>query len=90
VSPQIRRVDRHDDLVALAGTDLVIATGAAVHLRRLVRLHVPDLELVVGRHDPNTAHAMSAAMTANAATTNTMSLRRFTCVPNGLKPTTAR
>src|SRR5262245_22162415 len=41
-----RVVARDHDLVAVAGRDLVVATGAAVWLQRLVRVDVPDLELV--------------------------------------------
>ena len=36
----------HYDLVSLADPDLEIAPRASVHLRRLVRVHVPDLERI--------------------------------------------
>ena len=45
------RVERHHDLVTFALADLVIATGAPVHLVGLVRLDVPYLDLV-GRFRP--------------------------------------
>jgi enoyl-CoA hydratase/carnithine racemase len=43
MAPEIRRIHRHDDLVTRPRLDLVIATGAAVALRRLVRLNVTNL-----------------------------------------------
>ena len=51
VAAQVGRVDRHDDLVAHAGGDLVVATGTAVRLDRLVGLdvahgHVVGAEIV--------------------------------------------
>ena len=87
---------RHHDLVALAGADLVVAARAAVRLHGLVRLDVAHVFAVVGRrrgrssraraHRGNAAHATSSATIASAATTIRMSLRRLTCLPNGLKP----
>ena len=79
-----------DDLVALAGPDLVVASGAAVGLLGLVRLDVADLDagvviavgvgpVVLGGHRGNAAHSTSSATTSSAITTSTMSLRRFTC-----------
>jgi hypothetical protein len=47
VPAQIGRVDGHDDLMAFAGADLVIASGTPVRLRRLVRMDVPDFDVVV-------------------------------------------
>ena len=44
----LRRAPRHDDLVALARSDLVVATRAAVRLHRFVRLHVPYVDDVAG------------------------------------------
>jgi len=41
-------VARHDHGVPLAGRDLVIATGAAVRLGRLVGLHAAHVDAVVG------------------------------------------
>lgn len=75
----------HDDLVALTGTDLVIAAGAAVRLHCLIGLHVLDVERVgivdlVGpvvvvdhrRGDyAKSAHTSSAITTTTAAPTNT-------------------
>jgi hypothetical protein len=50
VPAQIGRVAWHDDLVSFAFADLVIASGAAVGLRRLVRMHVADFDVVGGAH----------------------------------------
>jgi hypothetical protein len=50
-------VTRNDDLVALAGPDLVVATGAAVGLLRFIRLHVADVDVVVGFRPAVRAHA---------------------------------
>jgi hypothetical protein len=36
----------HDDFVTLTNSDLVIATGAAILLDGLVRLHVPHVYIV--------------------------------------------
>jgi hypothetical protein len=41
-------VARYDDFVAFTRADLVIASRAAVRLRCLVRLHVGDVDVVVG------------------------------------------
>src|SRR5690348_2257234 len=54
----LRRVERDDDLVSLAGPYLVVAPRAAVGLLRLVRLHVTDFNLVV-RHRGSAAHSTS-------------------------------
>ena len=48
---------RNNDLVAHAGPDLVIATGAAIDLVGFVGLHVPHLEAVVGFRPVVRAHA---------------------------------
>jgi hypothetical protein len=81
---------RDDDLVALARTDLVVASGAAIGLLGLVRLYVADLDagivvavgvgpVVLGSHRGNAAQSTSNATTTSALTKSTMSLRRFTC-----------
>jgi hypothetical protein len=45
--PALRgRGARHDHLVPFAGADLVVATGTSIRLRSLVRLHVPDLDVI--------------------------------------------
>jgi hypothetical protein len=36
----------HDHLMPFAGADLVVATGTAIRLHSLVRLHMPDLDVV--------------------------------------------
>jgi len=65
-------VVRNDDLVALAGPDLVVAPGAAVGLLRFVRLDVADVDFVVGFRPAVRAHA-----------TVTVSPRAVMLVPNG-------
>ena len=47
----------HDDLVPFTGPDLVVAAGTAVGLVGLVRLHVPDVDAVVGFRPAVRAHA---------------------------------
>src|SRR5215204_897705 len=42
------RAARHDDLVAFTGTDLVVAAGAAIGADRFVRLHMANVNAVVG------------------------------------------
>jgi hypothetical protein len=45
--PAIRGRDSwHDYLVPFAGAYLVVAAGTAIRLHGLVRLHVPDLDVV--------------------------------------------
>src|SRR5260221_13645449 len=95
--PILRRGIRDDDLVALAGPDLVITPRTAVALLGPVRLHVPDLDpgvvfavigpAVLGVHRGMAAHATNSATTSTVTTTRTMSLRRLTCCRNGLNPT---
>ena len=81
--------------MAESGRDLVIAARAAVGLHRLVRLHVLDLDVVVGlpgvreASQPNTAHRTSAAITTNATATIKRSVRRVACARKGLNPTTS-
>jgi hypothetical protein len=79
------RVDRDHDLVTEAGGDLVVATGAAVGLHRLVRLDVPYLDVGHARY-PNSAQSTSAAMTTSATATIARSLPRFACARNGFNP----
>lgn len=97
----LRRGLRDDDLVPLAGTDLVIATGTAIGLLGLVRLDVTHLyadvavsfvigPVMIGTHRGIAAQATRSATTSTATTTRTMSLRRLTCWRNGLNPTTSR
>src|SRR5262245_21357280 len=50
VAAQIGLLPRYDDLVPFAGADLVVAPGAAVGLRGLVRLHMPYFDRVVEAH----------------------------------------
>jgi hypothetical protein len=91
--PIVGRVERDDDLVSLAGSDLVVAARTAVRLVGLVGLDVPDFDLVarpVERHRGSAAHNTSNAMTSNAIATSAMSLRRLTGWRNGLKPTPLR
>jgi len=47
VSTKVRGGPRHDDDVTLAGADLAVATRAQVCLARFVRLHPPDLDVVI-------------------------------------------
>jgi hypothetical protein len=95
VAPLVDRVSGDDDHVADPRADLVVAARAAVRLDRLVRLDPPDLDRVgvgvlVGkpmrrhRAQPNTAQAMIPRMTANAASTSSRSLLRFTRFRYGL------
>ena len=99
----VGRAARHHHEVPLADADLVVAAGAAVLLDGLVRLHalhvdgVPVVgvvgELVVGHRVgqlPKRAQASSSPITTSATATMTMSLERFACERNGLKPTAVR
>jgi len=49
-------IPRNDDLVAFTDTDLVITARASVRLFRLVRLHVADVDPVVGFGPSMRAH----------------------------------
>ena len=88
--------ERDHDLVALARTDLVVATRAPVRLVGLVRLHVPYLDpaalgpVVLAVHRGNAAHSTSNATTKSAIATSATSLRRRARGRNGLKPTQLR
>ena len=92
------RVGGHHDLVAEAGRDLVVAPRAAVGLHRLVGLDVTNLDgpfgkfgaVHVGPNQPKTAQRTSAAITASATATITMSLLRFAWERNGFRPTPLR
>jgi hypothetical protein len=44
VAPVVRVVDWHDDLVALADLDQMVAAGTAIPLVRLIRLHMANLD----------------------------------------------
>jgi hypothetical protein len=85
-----RRGARHDDFVAFAGPDLVVAAGTAIRLHRFIRLDVPHVdrvEIIVDvRHRGSAAHTTSRATTTSATATRTMSLRRFACGRNGFRP----
>jgi hypothetical protein len=96
VAPVVGGVTRHHHLVTEPGRDLVVAPRAPVHLHRLVRVHVTDLDRTVGNFgamrghgavaQPNTAQSTSAATTTSAAATITTSLVRLVCERNGLSP----
>jgi hypothetical protein len=90
VTPFVWRAPGHDHLVTEARGNHVVASRTPVLLHRLVRLHVLDLEIVVGvvAH-PNTAHSTKAATTINAAATTSTSVPRFARARNGFKPTTS-
>lgn len=80
--------------VPFAGSDLVVAPGAAVSLDRFVRLHAADVDAVIGvigelvvRHlgdYPKNAQANSAAITNSPAATIAASPECFTRARNGL------
>ena len=96
----LRRATRDDHQVALTDTDLVVAARAAVLLDGLVRLHplhldgvgvvVRELVLHGSTQLPKSAQASSNPITTRATATIAMSLERFTCERNGLKPTAVR
>jgi hypothetical protein len=69
VASQVGRFMRHDDHVAHADADLLVAAGAEVRLAGLVGLHAPDLDVVAAAHRGSSAHRRSAATTAKAAAT---------------------
>ena len=76
MTPEVGRVDRHDDEVTSPRRDLTFAAGAEVLLRRLVRLDAPDLErpaavVLDPGHEPSSAHARSNTTTTTAAATMT-------------------
>jgi hypothetical protein len=90
MAPLARRGERHDDFVAFAGPDLMVATGAAVRLHGFVRLDVPHVDgfrIVVGvGQRGSAAHTTSNATTRSATATRMMSLRRLACGRNGFRP----
>jgi len=57
VAPLLGAFARNHDLVADAGPDLVVATGAAVGLVCFVGLHVAYVDTVVGFRPAVRAHA---------------------------------
>ena len=89
------RLARHDDLVTLAGPDLVIAVRTPIRPHCFVRLDVADVDTVIGlgprmTHRGHAAHSTSNSITTIAVTTSAMSLLRCTCLLNGLNPTPQR
>ena len=102
MAPILGRVAWDHHFVPEPGRDLVVASGAAVRLDRLVRMHVAHLDRTFGHlgamhhrnaslvAQPNTAHSTRAATTASAATTITTSLARLVWERNGLRPTPLR
>jgi len=52
----LRTIAWNDDLVSLTDTDLVVTARASVRLFRLVRLHVTDVNPVVGFGPSMRAH----------------------------------
>lgn len=87
MTPLVRRITRHHHFVTEARRYLVIASGAAVRLDRLIRLHVLDLELVVSVvGHPNIAQYMSTATTTSASATSNTSVPRFARARNGFNP----
>jgi hypothetical protein len=68
VPAQVGRLVGDDHQMADADIDLLVAAGAEVALRRLERMNHPDLDVVAYRGIR--AHNNSAAVTANAATSN--------------------
>jgi hypothetical protein len=53
--------------VALARSDLVVTTRTAVHLLRLVRLHVTDLDSAMGFRPTVRAHTTVTVLPRNGA-----------------------
>ena len=67
VAAEVRGLEGHDDQVARARFDPLVAAGAEVALHRLERLDAPDLYL-----GPSpAAHKRRSATTTKAAATNT-------------------
>jgi mono/diheme cytochrome c family protein len=81
VAAQVGSITRHGHHVAGPGVDLAVAARAQVRLGRLVGLHEPQVDVVVGlarariaAHDqPKNAQSTSAAHTTSAAPTNSAS-----------------
>lgn len=74
VAAIFERIDRDHDLVAFAGTDVVVAARAAVVLDRFVGLHVPDGELGLV-HEPKRAQISRATAITTPLITNARSPR---------------
>lgn len=70
MATEIGSVARHDDHVADADSDVVIATRAEVHLARFVGLHPPHLVHPIAQRG-NATQTNSSATTIMAAATNT-------------------
>ena len=68
VPAEVGRVVGNHHHVADTDVDLLVAAGAQVALRRLERMDHPNLDVVAYRGIR--AHKSSAAVTANAATSN--------------------
>src|SRR5205823_6309737 len=66
-APQVRGVAGHDDEVAGAGGNLLVAARAGVALHRLEGVDQPDLDVYLGRR----AHSTCTRMTAMATATST-------------------
>jgi hypothetical protein len=76
VATEVGCLRRHDDHVADADADLLVAARAQVRLAGLVGLDAPHLDVVLGgacpwrvAHLGSRAHRRSAATTAKAAAT---------------------
>jgi len=71
VPAEIRRVERHDDDVADAGDDVLVAARAQIVLGRLVRVQDADLHLADASQRGIRAHKINSAATTKAAATYT-------------------
>ena len=79
------RGEGHDHEVTHARRDVAVAAGAQVDLDRLVGLHLAHVEFApqivgVAIAHPTSTHSTQARAISTAATTNTMSERRTTCL----------
>lgn len=70
VAAQLRGLLGHDDQMADARRDVLVAARAEIRLARLIGLDAADLDRPVGHLGIN-AHRRSTATTAKATTTNT-------------------
>ena len=92
VTPQVHRFGWHAYVMAHANGNVLVATGADVHLVGVIGLHAAHLNLAVEavphRHGcyPENAHTTRAIMSTNADPTMRKSLVRFTRLRCGLKP----
>ena len=82
VTTKIGRVGRNRDTMTHSGGNLLVAAGTQVCLGGFVGLHAAQLDRTE-RAAPDVAHpkkaqATSAKAAATAASTKTMSVRRFT------------